>query len=59
MTQSKGLTVEKVRAALELSNGSVTAAAKLLGCSRQTVYDWMHSREIRVERRVVPAKDAA
>lgn len=52
MSPQKGLTEEKVRAALELANGSVTKAAKLLGCSRQTVYDWMRSRGIRLERRV-------
>jgi len=40
------LSVEKVQAALEEANGSVTTAARLLGCSRPTVYDWIRRHEI-------------
>lgn len=50
------LTEQKVRAALDLTDGSPTAAAKLLGCSRQNVYEWMRRAGIRVERRVAPAE---
>jgi len=40
------LTVEKVRDALEQANGSVTKAARILGCSRPTVYDWIRRGQI-------------
>lgn len=46
MGTGKGLTVEKVQAALEQANGSVTEAARLLGCSRPTVYDWIRRGQI-------------
>ena len=52
------LTADKVRAALELSGGSVTEAARLLGVSRQTVHTWMRDYGIVVTRRVEP-KSAA
>jgi len=48
-----GLTVEKVRAALIVGNGSPTKAAAVLGVSRQTIHDWMKKHHIVVERRVV------
>jgi transcriptional regulator of acetoin/glycerol metabolism len=35
------LTIEKVRAALTLANGNVSAAARMLGVSRPTIYKWM------------------
>ena len=50
-----GLTEEKVRAALTLSGGSPTEAARLLGVGRQTVIYWMRTRGIVIERVVRPA----
>lgn len=50
--KGKGLTVEKVRSALVLSDGSPTKAAAMLGVSRQTIHEWM-KKGIKVERRVV------
>jgi transcriptional regulator of acetoin/glycerol metabolism len=40
------LSVDRVKAALEQANGSVTEAARILGCSRPTVYDWIRRHEI-------------
>lgn len=53
-TGRKNFTEDKVRAALELANGSVTEAARLLGCSRQTVYEWMTREQIVIARVVQP-----
>lgn len=50
--KGKGLTVEKVRAALVAADGSPTRAALMLGVSRQTIHAWM-KKGIKVERRVV------
>lgn len=55
-TERKPLTPERIRAALVLSGGSVTRAAKSLGYSRQTIHEWMRVHGITVERVV---KDAA
>lgn len=52
---SKGLTEDKVRAALTLAGGSPTEAARLLGVGRQTVIYWMRTRKIVIERVVRPA----
>ena len=48
------LTVERVRDALEEANGSVKRAAQILGCSRPTVYDWIHKHDI--ERVIRPQR---
>ena len=53
---SKGLTVEKVQVALEEANGSVAEAARILGVSRVTVYDWIHRHGI---VRVIKPRQAA
>ena len=55
MESRQPLTVERVRAALVAADGSVTRAAKDLGVSRQTVYDWMDKHSITVERVVKAA----
>jgi transcriptional regulator with GAF, ATPase, and Fis domain len=47
---TKGLTPEKIRAALALSDYSVTAAARLLGVSRQAVHAGMRRHGIVVEK---------
>lgn len=44
------LTAERVRAALEEAGGSPTKAARILGCSRTTVYDWMRKHSIEIAR---------
>lgn len=46
MGTGKELTVDKVRAALDQCNGSVTEAARLLGVSRPTIYDWMRRGQL-------------
>lgn len=48
------MTVEKVQAALEEANGSVTKAARILGVSRPTVYEWIERG--RIERVIRPTK---
>ena len=55
-TERTPLTPERIRAALVVSGGSVTRAAKSLGYSRQTIHEWMRVHGITVERVV---KDAA
>ena len=50
--KGKGLTLEKVRDALERADGSPSKAAVILGVSRQTVHAWMR-KGIKVERRVI------
>jgi DNA-binding NtrC family response regulator len=47
---TKDLTVSKILAALELSSGSITGAAKVLGVSRQTVHAKMRLYGITVDR---------
>jgi transcriptional regulator of acetoin/glycerol metabolism len=47
---TKDLTVSKILAALELSSGSITGAAKVLGVSRQTVHAKMRLYGITVNR---------
>ena len=49
-TDRQPLTPERVREALTASDGSVVAAARQLGYSRQTVYEWMKAHDIKVER---------
>jgi len=46
------LTAEKIRAALELTDYSVTAAARVLGVSRQTVHARMRRHGIVVSKRL-------
>lgn len=58
----KGLTAEKVRAALIACDGSTSRAAVVLGVTRQTIYDWRKKHKIRLETVVVTgdgAEDAA
>lgn len=47
------LTVEKVAAALTLANGNVSAAARMLGVSRVTIYKW----KARIPRQTAVATD--
>ena len=44
------LTADKIRAALTLNGGNVSAAARTLGVSRVTVYKWMARYGITVQR---------
>jgi transcriptional regulator of acetoin/glycerol metabolism len=44
------LTADKIRAALTLSGGNVSEAARTLGVSRVTVYKWMKRWGITIER---------
>lgn len=44
------LTADNIRAALTLSEGNVSAAARTLGCSRVTLYKWMQRYGITVKR---------
>lgn len=43
------LTTAKIRAAITATDGNVTAAAKALGVSRQTVYKWMRREDDKAE----------
>lgn len=56
---SVGLTEEAVRAALIAANGSPTAAARALGVGRSAVIYWIRTRNIRVQRVVLPADEPA
>ena len=44
------LTPEKIRAALTLSGGNVSGAARTLGVSRVTLYKWMKRYGITIQR---------
>jgi len=44
------LTPEKIRAALTLSGGNVSGAARTLGVSRVTLYKWMKRYEITIRK---------
>jgi len=57
--QNAGLTEESVREALRATAGSPSAAARILGVGRQTVIYWIRTRNIRIERVVLPADDTA
>lgn len=57
-TERQPLTPERVRAALVLNGGNVTATAKMLGYSRQTIHEWMRRFDIPVSRVVGDRKAA-
>lgn len=46
------LTPERIRAALTLHNGNVSAAARALGVTRVTLYKWMKRWGISVDRTI-------
>lgn len=51
------LTPERLRAALTLTEGNVSAAARHLGVTRVTVYKWMKRWGISVDRSVTVLLD--
>lgn len=50
MAHMTDLTPDKIRAALTLSEGNVSAAARSLGISRVTIYKWMKRYGIVIQR---------